>query len=45
MEPLRAQGLSDSALHDAATIVAYFNFVNRIASGLGVELEGEISPR
>jgi uncharacterized peroxidase-related enzyme len=36
---LRAVGLSDEAIHDAAGITAYFNFVNRMASGLGVELE------
>ena len=39
VEALRRAGLTDFAIHDAAAIVAYFNFVNRIASGLGVELE------
>lgn len=39
--PLRAAGLDDRAIHDACAIVAYFAFVNRIADGLGVELEGE----
>jgi len=38
---LRAAGLADSAVHDAAAIAAYFNFVNRVALGLGVELEPE----
>lgn len=28
------------AIHDAGAIVAYFAFVNRMADGLGVELEG-----
>ena len=37
--PLRAAGLSDAAIHDVACITAYYNFVNRIALGLGVELE------
>jgi len=37
---LRASGLDDRAIHDACAIVAYFAFVNRIADGLGVELEG-----
>ncbi len=37
--PLRASGLSDAAIHDAAAIAAYFNLVNRLALGLGVELE------
>lgn len=36
---LRATGLSDAAIHDAAAVTAYFNFVNRIALGLGVALE------
>ncbi len=39
VEPLRAAGLGDRAIHDATCIVAYFHFVNRIACGLGVELE------
>lgn len=38
---LRSAGLSDGGIHDAAAIVAYFNFVNRMAQGLGVELEPE----
>lgn len=36
---LREAGLGDAGVHDAACVVAYFNFVNRIAEGLGVELE------
>jgi uncharacterized peroxidase-related enzyme len=39
LSPLREAGLSDSAIHDSAVITAYFNFVNRIATGLGVEPE------
>ena len=39
MAPLRKAGLSDSGIHDAAAIASYFNFVNRMALGLGVELE------
>jgi len=39
LAPLREAGLSDGAIHDAAAITAYFNFVNRMALGLGVELE------
>ena len=45
IEALREAGLDDRAIHDAAAVVAYFAFVNRIASGLGVELEtGEAEP-
>jgi alkylhydroperoxidase family enzyme len=40
VEALRAAGCDDRAIHDACGIVAYFAFVNRIADGLGVELEG-----
>lgn len=39
LAPLRAAGLSDRGIHDAAAVVAYFNFVNRVAEGLGVDLE------
>jgi uncharacterized peroxidase-related enzyme len=40
VERLRAAGFDDRAIHDACAIVAYFAFVNRIADGLGVEIEG-----
>lgn len=36
---LRAEGFDDRAIVDANQVVAYFNYVNRIAHGLGVELE------
>jgi uncharacterized peroxidase-related enzyme len=39
--PLREAGLGDAGIHDAACVTAYFNFVNRVAAGLGVELEPE----
>jgi alkylhydroperoxidase family enzyme len=39
IERLRSAGLGDAGIHDAAAVTAYFNFVNRIALGLGVELE------
>jgi uncharacterized peroxidase-related enzyme len=39
VDALRAEGLDDLAIHDACSIVAYYAFVNRIADGLGVELE------
>lgn len=38
---LREAGFDDRAIHDICAITAYFAFVNRIADGLGVELEGE----
>jgi uncharacterized peroxidase-related enzyme len=38
---LRAVGLSDKDILDLTLIVAYFNFVNRIALGLGVTYSAE----
>jgi uncharacterized peroxidase-related enzyme len=39
LEPLRAIGLTDRDIVDLTLVVAYFNFINRVADGLGVELE------
>jgi len=46
VEGLRQAGFDDRAIHDACAIVGYFAFVNRIADGLGVELEtpGGVQP-
>ena len=38
---LRDVGLDDRAIHDACAIASYFAFVNRMADGLGVELEDD----
>lgn len=40
VEGLRAVGFDDRAIHDICAITAYYAFVNRIADGLGVEIEG-----
>ncbi len=39
VEQLRTAGFSDGAILDINQITGYFNFVNRLADGLGVELE------
>lgn len=36
---LRAAGFSDRSILDICHVVAYYAYVNRIADGLGVELE------
>jgi len=36
---LRKVGFDDEAILDIVQVVAYFNFVNRLACGLGIELE------
>jgi len=41
---LREQGFDDVAIHDATQIVAYFNYITRVADGLGVEPEDFIRP-
>lgn len=41
IEPLRGVGLSDRDIHDACAVASYYCFVNRMASGLGVQLEEE----
>lgn len=45
LEPLRAVGLSDPEIHDAVQVIAYFNYINRIADGLGTDLEPEMPPQ
>lgn len=39
LETLRAQGFDDRAVHDAVQVVAYFNYITRVADALGVEPE------
>ena len=41
VDALRRVAFDDRAIHDLCAITAYFAFVNRIADGLGVELEGD----
>ena len=36
---LRKAGLEDDEILDVCQITAYYNYVNRMAQGLGVELE------
>lgn len=39
LEPLRASGLDDRGILEVVEVTAYYNFVNRMADGLGVRLE------
>lgn len=39
LAPLRTVGLTDRDIHDACAVASYYCFVNRMANGLGVELE------
>jgi uncharacterized peroxidase-related enzyme len=40
-EALRSRGWDDVAIHDAIQVVAYFNYVNRIAEAVGIDGEPE----
>lgn len=40
---LRWSGFSDLGILEINLVDAYFNFVNRVAEGLGVELEPSLS--
>jgi len=39
---LEEAGFSQNAISDAAQVIGYFNYINRIADGLGVDLELEM---
>jgi uncharacterized peroxidase-related enzyme len=38
---LRSHGLSDAGIHDAIQVIAFFNYINRVAEGVGIEPEPE----
>ncbi len=44
LDCLRAQGFDDTAIHDATQVIAYFNYITRVADVLGVESEKFIDP-
>ena len=41
---LRRHGFDDVAIHDAIQVVAYFNYINRVADAVHVDLEPEMPP-
>jgi uncharacterized peroxidase-related enzyme len=41
IEALRDHGLDDLAIHDAIQVIAYFNYVNRVAEAVGIAAEPE----
>jgi len=44
IDGLRASGFDDRAIHDATQVIGYFNYITRVADGLGVEPEDFIDP-
>ena len=41
IDALRAHDLDDAAVSDAIQVVSYFNYVTRVADGVGIEDEPE----
>jgi uncharacterized peroxidase-related enzyme len=41
---LRQVGWSDQAIHDAVQVIAYFNYINRVADALGAAPEEGLPP-
>ncbi len=39
LELLRGIGFDDRAIHDATQVIGFFNYITRVADGLGVEPE------
>jgi uncharacterized peroxidase-related enzyme len=41
---LRRHGFDDRDIHDIVQVAAFFNYINRVADGLGVAPEAFMSP-
>jgi uncharacterized peroxidase-related enzyme len=41
IDALRAHGLDDAAISDTIQVIGYFNYVTRVADGVGIEDEPE----
>ena len=41
VEELRGHGWSDEGIHDAIQVVSFFNYINRVADGVGIGREPE----
>lgn len=44
LDRLREHGFDGRAIHDATQIVGYFNYITRVADGLGIEPEEFFEP-
>ncbi len=43
-QALRDAGFDDHAIHDAIQVVSYFNYINRVADAVHVDLEPDMDP-
>jgi len=44
LDRLRTAGFDEVAIHDAIQVVAYFNYINRVADAVHVDLEPGMPP-
>ena len=44
VEALRREGFDDEQIHEAIQVIAYFNYINRVADASHVDLEPEMEP-
>ena len=44
LDALRTHGFTDEQLSEAVQVISYFNYINRMADGLGVDLEDFMPP-
>jgi len=44
LDELRRHGFADEHISDAVQVIGYFNYINRVADGLGVDLEDFMPP-
>lgn len=44
VEALRSVGFDDEAVHEAVQVVSYFNYINRVADAVHVDLEPGMAP-
>ena len=44
VERLREAGFDDVAIHEAVQVIAYFNYINRVADALHIDLEPGMPP-
>jgi uncharacterized peroxidase-related enzyme len=44
VDRLRAAGFDDLAIHDAIQVVSYFNYINRVADAIHVDVEADMDP-
>jgi uncharacterized peroxidase-related enzyme len=44
LDALREHGLDDESIHQAIQVTSYFNYINRVADAVHVDLEPEMPP-